>query len=194
MSTSAETLAKPAVTPSLVLSIILIIFGLVAIALPFITSLGMAIIIGWLLLFDGLAQALHAFQSKGIGHIAWKLLIAVLYVAAGAYFVSRPALGVAGLTLALGIFFFAEGMTDAITYFSTRKAGGSGWILLDGVVTLFLGLMIWNRWPSSSLWAIGTLVGISMLMTGATRLMMALAVRRLPKDLGDKAVSQRYAA
>lgn len=166
---------------------------MLAITLPFATSLGVAIIVGWLLLFDGLAQAVHAFQSKGIGHIAWKLLVAVFYVAAGTYLIARPALGVAGLTLALGIFFFAEGIADVFAYFSTRTSGSSGWILLDGVVTLILGLMIWNRWPSSSLWVIGTLVGISMLMTGITRLMMALELRRLAKDIEEKPL-QRSAA
>ena len=48
-------------------------------------------------------------------------------------------------------------------------------MLFDGVVTLILGFMIWNRWPIGSLWVIGTLVGVSMIMTGMTRLMMTLA-------------------
>ena len=53
------------------------------------------------------------------------------------------------------------------------------WMLLDGIITLILGGMIWSQWPSSALWVIGPLVGISMVMTGATRLMMTLAVRKL---------------
>ena len=135
--------------------------------------------LAWLILFDGLTQLVHAFQSHGIGHIAWKLLVAALYLFAGAYLIAHPALGVAGLTLALGAFFLAEGVVDVVSYFSTLKQGASTWMLLDGVITLILGLMIWKQWPSSSLWAIGTLLGISMLMTGTTRLMMALSVRKL---------------
>jgi uncharacterized membrane protein HdeD (DUF308 family) len=50
---------------------------------------------------------------------------------------------------------------------------------MDGIVTLILGLLVWRQWPSSSLWVIGTLVGISMIFTGATRLMISLAARRL---------------
>ena len=42
----------------------------------------------------------------------------------------------------------------------------------------YIGLVIWRQWPISSLWAVGMLVGIGMIMTGATRLMMALAVRK----------------
>ena len=181
--------------PSILLSILLITFGFLAITLPTATSIGVALVIGWLVLFGGLAQMIHAFfQPKGIGHIVWKLLVAALYVAAGAYLIARPALGLAGLTLALAIFFVAEGVVDVIAYFSTRKSGGSAWMLLDGIVTLVLGLMILNRWPAASLWVLGTLVGISMLMTGITRLMMAVAVRKLLKDRGDSPLHERWAA
>jgi uncharacterized membrane protein HdeD (DUF308 family) len=170
---------------SLVLSIVLIVFGLLAITLPIATSIGVAIVIGWLLMLDGLAQLVHAFQSKGIGHIVWKLLVAVFYLAAGGYLVARPAFGVASLTLVLGIFLCAEGVADLVAYFATRKSGSSAWMLLDGIITLVLGFMIWDRWPFGSLWVIGTLVGISMVMTGTTRLMMALAVRKQASRLGD---------
>jgi len=44
-----------------------------------------------------------------------------------------------------------------------------------------LGLMIWLQWPSSSIWAIGTLVGVNLLLTGVTRLMVGLTGRRLTR-------------
>ena len=66
-----------------------------------------------------------------------------------------------------------------VAYFKTRHLPGSGWILFDGIVTLILGLLVWRQWPSSSLWVIGTLVGISMIFTGTTRLMLGLAARKV---------------
>lgn len=93
----------------------------------------------------------------------------------------------------LGTFLFAEGVADVIAYFSARKSGNSAWMLLDGIITLVLGFMIWNRWPLGSLWVIGTLVGISMVMNGATRLMMSLAVRRLASHVSDSPLRKRAA-
>ena len=168
---------------SIVLSIILIILGVLAITLPMATSAGVVMIIGWLVIFDGFVQLAHAAQSKGIGHIVWKILVALFYLVAGAYLLAHPALGVAGFTLVLAIFLCAEGLADVVAYFSTRKAGGTLWMLVDGIITLVLGFMIWNQWPVASLWVIGTLVGISMVMTGTTRLLMTLAVRKLAKTL-----------
>jgi uncharacterized membrane protein HdeD (DUF308 family) len=145
-------------------------------------------------LIGGLVQFVHAFQSTGIGHVVWKLLIAALYIVAGAYLLSHPVLGLAALTLALAAFFFAKSMVDMAAYFSTRKSGVSGWILVDGIVTLLLSLMIWSRWPAGSLWVAGTLVGIGMVWTGVTRLMMALAFRNHYSDKGEGSSEGRRAA
>jgi len=191
--TTLETGLRRASRASLVLSIVLIIFGLLAITLPMATSIGVVIVIGWLVIFDGLAQLVHAFQSSGVGHIVWKLLVAVFYLVAGGYLLASPGLGAAGLTLVLGIFLFAEGIADVVAYFATRKTGSSPWMLADGVITLILGFMIWNQWPVSSLWVIGTLVGVSMVMTGTTRLMMALAVRKLAGRVAESPLRERAA-
>jgi uncharacterized membrane protein HdeD (DUF308 family) len=56
-------------------------------------------------------------------------------------------------------------------------------VLIDGIVTLLLGLLIYMQWPSSSLWAIGTLVGISMIFSGAARVMMSLVVHQGADDV-----------
>lgn len=191
--TPLETGVKRASGTALVLSIILIIFGLLAIALPMVSSIGVALVIGWMVIFAGLAQLVHAFQSTGVGPIVWKVLVALIYLVAGFSLIARPAAGVAGLTLVLGVFLFAEGIADVVSYFATRKSGNSPWMLLDGIITLVLGFLIWNRWPSSSLWVIGTFVGISMVMTGTTRFMMALAVRKLASHLSDTPLQKRAA-
>jgi uncharacterized membrane protein HdeD (DUF308 family) len=164
---------------SILWAVVLIILGLLAIGLPLATSFDVVLVIGWLLVLSGGTQALHAFQSKGIGSILWKLVVALLYFGAGMFFLAHPLLGIASLTLAIGIFFLAEAAMDFVMYFKARKSLGSGWILFDGIGTLILGLLIWRQWPGSSTWAIGTLVGISILMTGITRLMITLAARSL---------------
>jgi uncharacterized membrane protein HdeD (DUF308 family) len=191
--TTLEAGLKRASGTSVLLSIVMIIFGILAITLPIISSLAVAIVIGWLVIFAGVAQLVHAFQSKGIGHIVWKILVAAFYLVAGANLIARPALGAAGLSLVLGIFLIAEGVADVIAYFVMPKSGSSLWMLLDGIITLALGFMIWNHWPSGSLWIIGTFVGISMVMTGITRLMMALAVRKLASDIDDRPLWEKAA-
>ena len=108
----------------------------------------------------------------------WKLLVGLAYIGFGIYLVLHPAIGVASLTLVLSSLFLIEGVLDIILYTRIRALRGSVWVLLDGIITLLLGLMIYTQWPSSSQWAIGTLVGASMLVSGMTRVLMSMAVRK----------------
>jgi uncharacterized membrane protein HdeD (DUF308 family) len=78
----------------------------------------------------------------------------------------------------LASLFLVEGIFNIVMYFKVRSIKRATWILLDGIVTLLLGLMIYMQWPSSSGWAIGTLVGVSMIFSGVTRVMVSWAVRQ----------------
>src|SRR5580704_17119018 len=166
-------------TSSIWFAILLIVLGLLAISLPAIASFGVARVLSWLILIDGIFQFVYAFKSHGVGRTIWKLLVATLYVVVGVYLLLNPLLGLAKLTLLLAIFFFVEGIFDIGTFIGARKSEGSEWLLLHGIITLLLGVMIWRHWPFSSLGALGTLAGISMLVTGVTRLMMAIKIRKL---------------
>jgi uncharacterized membrane protein HdeD (DUF308 family) len=194
MSTTNGDMSQIVWKPSIVLSIVLILLGTLAITLPLTTSLAVAIVVAWLIFFSGVTQLVHVFQSQGIGHTMWKLLVAAFYLLTGIYLIAHPGLGMVGGTLTLAVLFFAEGVTDLVAYLLARKTDRSGWLLLESVVTLALGVIIWQRWPSNSFWILGTFAGISMLMAGVTRLMMALAVRVLSREKSAHAIQQNRAA
>jgi uncharacterized membrane protein HdeD (DUF308 family) len=178
MSTTFAALAIRNPAWSIVWSLLLIIFGLLTIGLPLATSLGVVLIIGWLLVLSGAVEIFRIFyasQSLGIVRVAWVFVVALLYSGMGVYLFVHPLLGASSMALAIGFFFTAEAIIDFVGYLAARKSPGAGWILFDGIGTLILGLLIWKQWTLSSAWAIGTLVGISMLMTGITRLMTTVA-------------------
>ena len=81
------------------------------------------------------------------------------------------------LTLVLAVFLVLEGIVEIALYFGLRGVRHSGWVLLDGIITLILGILIWRQWPSSSVWVIGTLIGISLIFSGISRVMLSLAAR-----------------
>lgn len=84
-----------------------------------------------------------------------------------------PIEGVAALTGVLGTFLIFQAIVLIVTAFQTRPVEGWGSFLADGVASLLLGLLILARWPSSSTWAIGTLIGLAALISGITRIMIA---------------------
>ncbi len=175
---------------SIVWGILLVLFGVLAIGSPFIAAVTVSIFLGWLIVFGGVVHIVLAFHSHRGSSLVWKLLVGLAYVVIGGYTLMHPILGVATLTLLLGTLFIIEGVLDVMMFFQLRPARGSGWLLLDGLITLALAGMILGHWPSSSLWAIGTLVGVSLIFSGTTRVMMSLAVRRGVGAAADQPVSK----
>lgn len=160
-------------------AVLFIVLGIFAIAEPMIAAVAVALLVGWLLIFGGGAHLVSAFSGGGAGRVIWQVLIALVYLVGGFYFLTHTLMGVGTLTLLLAGIILAEGVIEVIAYFKSRSAGGSVWLLLNGLITLLLGGLIWFHWPSSSVWAIGTLLGVNLLMTGITRLLFGMAARKL---------------
>lgn len=174
---NAKDLIKQATGTSIGLAFLMILLGFFAIGLPMATGIGIAMLVGWIIIFSGFAHLAYAFAAQGPGAFFWRILIGILYTLGGIYLVFHPALGLESLTLVLAMMFFAEGILQMIVFFQFRSLPGSGWILFDSVTALLLGLLIGLSWPSSSLWAIGTLVGVNLIVSGFTRLVSSVAVR-----------------
>jgi uncharacterized membrane protein HdeD (DUF308 family) len=164
---------------SIALSILLIVVGFFAILHPGVSGLGMTLFIGWLLIVSGFFHLIFAWKVHTAGRIIWEILVGIVYLWAGIYLIRHPLQGLVTLTLVLAFYLFIEGIFELILAFRLKPIPGWGWTLFDGIITIILGFMIWRTWPSSTVWAIGTLVGISMLFSGFSRLMLSMAAKRI---------------
>jgi len=182
-ATSVGTIVKKSLGWSIGLSILMILAGILAIAVPQAAGIAVNLLVAWLLVFSGAAHLVFAWHTRTAGGFIWELLLGILYIFVGAYLLFRPVAGLASLTLALAAYLFAKGVLELILSFRLRPMPGSSWLLIDGIITLILGVMIWRTWPSSTEWVIGTLVGISMLFSGISRLMLSLAARHVVAKL-----------
>jgi uncharacterized membrane protein HdeD (DUF308 family) len=178
-ATAASAFVKKASGWSIALSVLMIAAGIFAIASPFAAGLAVNILVGWLLVFSGCAHLVFAWYKPSAGGLVWELLLGVLYILTGGYILVHPVAGLASLTIALAIYLFLESVLEFVLGFVLRPLPGSGWLLVDGVVTLILAGLILKTWPYSTGWVIGILVGISMLFSGTSRLMFSLAARSL---------------
>jgi len=170
---------RRATTWSIVLSALMILSGVLAIGLPMMAGIAVTALVGWLLMFSGGLHLAFAWRGERADAVVWEILLGAAYGAIGLYVLANPVAGLASLTFAVAVYLFVEGVLEFILSVRLRAAPGAGWLLVDGVITLALAVMIWSTWPSSAAWVIGTLVGLSMLFSGMTRLMLSLAVRRI---------------
>ena len=178
MAQNLSDIVRRASTLSLLWGALLICLGVLAIGSPMLAAIAVNVFVAWLIVLAGVVHLVVAFHTREAGSVIWRLLVGLAYICFGGYLIARPALGVASLTLVLASLFLVEGILDIVMFFRVRSIMRAGWILIDGIVTLLLGLMIYMQWPSSSAWAIGTLVGVSLIFSGVTRVMISLAIRK----------------
>jgi len=182
-ATSAATFVKKSVGWSIGLSVLMIVAGVLAIASPLAAGIAINVLVAWLLVFSGCVHLVFSWYTRGIGGLLGELLLGILYICIGVYLLMHPVAGLKALTIALAIYLLLEAILEFVLGFTFRPLPGSGWLLFDGILTLILAVMIWRAWPSSSEWAVGILVGVSMLFSGTSRLMLSLAARSVTSKL-----------
>ncbi|WP_204141242.1 HdeD family acid-resistance protein [Halomicronema sp. CCY15110] len=171
--------AKKATGWLIALSIVMILTGIVAIAMPGISSVTFTLILGWLLLFNGIVRIVNSFRSKPIRGFWLSLIVGILYAISGVIVISNPIGAVLTLTWLFGFLLIFEGIVTIISAFVNKTGRSLAWLLgLDGVITLILGILVLSQWPQSAIWLIGLYIGISILMSGLSLLVVALSTRR----------------
>ena len=176
MSDLTEELKKRSAW-SIFMGVLTAALGVFLIVYPLSTATITTVLLGWVLIFVGIALFVFALHSQTIGNFFLKILLSLLYGICGVVLAFFPVAGVAALTLMLGTLLLIQaGMLTGIA-FQLKPVDGWGWFLVDAATSLLLSVLIFARWPSSTIWAIGTLVGVSVLMSGISRIMTATKIR-----------------
>lgn len=162
------------------MGVALILLGAVAIGSSFIATLATVVVFGVLLLLGSLFQVVTALWGRSWRGFFLHLLGGVLYLILGIFLIDHPVEAALGVTLLVALGLLAGGILRIVVSVIERFEGW-GWMLLGGVVSLFLGAAIWRQWPLSGLWVIGLFVGIEMLSSGLSWVMLGLAVRSVPR-------------
>ena len=161
------------------IGVIFIVGGVFAVAMPLVSSIAVALVVGWTLIFVGALQLIQTWSIRTWGGFIWQLIIGLIVLVGGISMIVDPIVAAVTLTLLLGAVFIAKGVVQLILGFRFRPNANWGWIVAAGVVAVILGLMILAQWPFSSVWVLGTLAGISLIFSGWSYIMIAMAARRM---------------
>jgi uncharacterized membrane protein HdeD (DUF308 family) len=165
----------------LIEGIVLIVLGVMAVALPLLATLAVAILIGWLLLVSGVVGLITSIWMRRAPGFLWSLLSAILGIVAGVVLLRWPVKGALSLTVILTAFLCVEGIISILYALEHKRdlSGRWGMMLLSGVVDLILAAMIFLGLPATAAWAIGLLVGINLVFGGSALAAMALHARNI---------------
>ena len=160
------------------LGVVFIIGGVFAIAMPLYSSIAVTLVVGWTLIIVGIVQLIQSWSIRTWGGFIWQLVIGLIILAGGISMIVDPIVAAVTLTLLVGIIFIAKGIVQLVLGFRFRPNANWGWIVAAGALAVILGLMILAQWPLTGVWVLGTLAGISLIFSGWSYVMIAMAARQ----------------
>lgn len=157
--------------------ILLVVLGLAAMIVPTLASVAVTIFLGWLFLISGIAGLAVTFWARRMPGFWWSLVSAVLAIGAGIVLLARPVQGTLTLTIVVGAYFLAEGVTTIMYALEHRRELSArwSWMVVAGLMDILIATIVIAGLPGSATWAIGLLVGINLLFGGATLIGVAFA-------------------
>ena len=159
--------------------IVLLFLGLLAIIVPQIATIAVAVFIGWILLVSGAVGLLATFRMRTAPGFWWSLISAILGIVAGILLFRSPVSGALSLTVILTVFLVVEGIVSILFALEHKRelSGRWGAMLFSGLVDLFLAAIIIDGLPGTAAWAIGLLIGVNLVFGGVALIAMALHAR-----------------
>ncbi|MGB2601052.1 MAG: DUF308 domain-containing protein [Candidatus Omnitrophota bacterium] len=157
----------------LVAGVALILLGAAAIAVPLAASVAIEVLFGWIFAIGGIVTIAHSFRALSSGKCILRLIGGIFYLAIGIMFLVYPMRGVLTLTLLLAILFMLEGVIKIAVAVQLRPMTNWGWMLASGIAALILAAIIFSGYPGDAAWVLGLLVGINLIFSGWTMLMLS---------------------
>jgi uncharacterized membrane protein HdeD (DUF308 family) len=162
----------------LVQGVLLTVAGVFAIIYPFVSSVAVIVLLGWLLIISGVLQGLSLIGARHVPHFWLQLISLILAVLIGFLFLRDPAQGLLTVTLLLIVFFMIEGLSKVVFALTIRPFPNWGWMLGSGIMGIILSLVLWASLPVTAVWLVGLLLGIQLISVGTATTYLAWQVRR----------------
>lgn len=162
----------------LAFGIVLVLLGIAAIVRANTATAASMVFFGWLLIFAGIVEFVHAFMVGKWAGFFLHLLIALLFGITGALMAFRPMISAEAVTLVMAVFFLVSGLYQLVAS-GWSHLPGWGWQAANGAVSTIMGLLLLTQWPVSGLWAVGLFIGIDLIFYGSAWIAMALKLRQM---------------
>lgn len=155
------------------LGVVQIILGSVALCIPILASFAAVAVFGAVLLMNAFFQIMHAFKIRSWPRSAWYGLGGAFYAVAGAFVIIYPIGGALSLALTIAVLFIADGTLRISFAIANRSIAGSGWLITAGICSIAVGVLFLVGWPATALWATGLLLGLNLVLIGASHIALA---------------------
>ncbi|RUM74731.1 MAG: hypothetical protein DSZ10_01080 [Sulfurovum sp.] len=166
---------------SKIYGVIFLLIGLAGMFYPTVMSVATALFYGWLLIFSAFMIGFHTWQTNIKDWLGW--LKAFIFFIIGALIVINPAIGIAALGILFAVYFLMDAFASFALAFELKPASMWWLSLLNGILSIAIGLFFIVGWPISSFFLVGFLVGVSLFFDGILLLGMASAAKKTEEKI-----------
>jgi uncharacterized membrane protein HdeD (DUF308 family) len=162
----------------LIQGLLMVLAGIVALVYPFVSTVALVLVLGWLLILSGVVQGISLIGAQNVPNFWLQLVSVVLSIIVGVLFLRRPGEAVVTLTLLLIVFFMVEGFAKLLFSLTIRPLPNWGWVFASGIVGILLSFYLLANLTTTAVWLLGVLLGIQLVFEGVALTSLAWQVRR----------------
>lgn len=161
--------------------IFLTLLGLALLMNPTAGSVAVTVWTGWLLMIGGVTIAIVSIANRKTGGMWLGIILGLIMAIAGGLLAFNALQGTIALTMLMAIWFVVDGTLGSIGSLIHRGPAW-GWQFASGLLSLVVGIMLINNFPSTALWVLGVFGGIVLFMRGFVLMVLAFEVRRIARE------------
>jgi uncharacterized membrane protein HdeD (DUF308 family) len=162
----------------LIQGVLMVLAGIVALVYPFVSTVALVVVLGWLLIFSGIVQGISLIGAQNVPNFWLQLVSVVLSIIVGVLFLRRPGEAVVTLTLLLIVFFMVEGFAKLLFSLTIRPLPNWGWVFASGIIGILLSIYLLANLTTTAVWLLGVLLGIQLIFEGVALSSLAWQVRQ----------------
>jgi uncharacterized membrane protein HdeD (DUF308 family) len=170
----------------LALGVLLVILGVLCVGKAQTATVFSILVLGWILAISGLLWLVNAFRAFSWHGFFLFTLNGIIRLVTGYLLLRHPDAGAAGVTMLLASLLIVAGLFRAVGAGVIRFPRW-GWTVFSGIVSVVLGIALLGSWPSASTYFIGMVIGIDLIIDGASLMGFATAIHSLPNLVVKKA-------
>ena len=162
----------------LALGVVLTLGGALAVALPAVSTFAASVVLGVVLALAGVVKMVQSLQVKDWSGFIWQELTGAVEVVGGILIYFNPLKGALAITLLIALVFLVQGVLQIALAAMVRKQEGWPWFAVSGLVAVAASAALALKLPYTSIYAPGTIAGISLLVAGGAYIAISLTMRR----------------
>ena len=152
-----------------------IILGMLAIMMPFVTGVAVSSMVAIIVAAAGMTMTVYAFKAGSLGRGIFQFLFGGITLLCGVGMFLTPVLSMWTITAFLMAYFLVDGAFTIAAGMKAKPADGWGWIVFSGISSVLLAILLYAKWPASGAFAVGLLVGIRLVFAGWSIAMLGMA-------------------